>query len=173
MLEACELLQQARHHLSRCLCFGVRFIEPAQVGQSMGQREGCFHPCQRGVYRNGANDLFGEHVSTRVEIAVQAVCFPAKSAELRVGLGVLITEVGVCRLDFLSNHIREVRRLLCFLLCVGQGVGYSIRHLGHREPANCSCPEQQHNQKLEADCQYLTNRPELERELHLATATAS
>ena len=104
---------------------------------------------------------------------MQSVCFPAEAPKFGVGLGVLITQVSIRRLNFLRHYVGEIRSFFCIVLCDGQSFRYEISHFGHRDPSDCSRSQQQHDQEREADCQHLTNRPELERKLHLASATVS
>ena len=173
MLETGQLLEQPRYHLARPLRLRMRIIETPEVGQSVRQSKGRFHARQRGVDRHGARDLIGEQIASGRESPVQPVRVPAEAAEVSVGLGVLIAEIRVRGLYFLRDDIGEVRRLLRILLRVGESLSDAIRHLCHRYPAHRASSQQQQDEECEADGQDLANRLELERQLHLASASVS
>ena len=121
----------------------MRVVETPEVGEPVGQRKGGFHSRQRGVDRHGPCNLVGDDVLSGGEGSVQPVCFPAEPAEFRVGLGVLIAQVGVRCLNFLGDDVREVGGLLRIQLRLGERRGYPVRHTHHREPADRASAEEE------------------------------
>src|SRR6478672_9090209 len=95
MLQSRQLLEQSRYHLARLLGFGVGFVEPSEIGESVRKSKGGLDAGERGVDGDRANDLIGEGIASGVEVPLQTMRFPAEATEIGVGLRVLIAEIGV------------------------------------------------------------------------------
>src|ERR1700687_3212919 len=114
----------------------MRLVEASKIGEAVRPGKGRLASRQRRVDRDGPRDLLGENIASGVEAAMQSVRFPAEAAELRVGLGILITQISVRRLNFLSADVREVRCLLRILLRLAERFAYALSHAVHRDPAH-------------------------------------